>query len=236
MASTTTASSSIKGSSLLTLHLEVGVKALSSAANAAAGNVVSPVVSQVKNHVQNQVQQFVPSWTTEVESTACGAMSVQNRVHYANQQFLNAMEDSSKPVDANSINLLTRPEIIVDKIDLKHPFPIRVDSKIVPSTVSTIELNGLVVTLAKNPDDLPIGLQGIFFDWAPTVATSKGQEKDKENHEEAEQGKEHKIARKSQGEDWRRNNRWEARVVNCLAQVHNKCRSTSNCQVRCFHS
>jgi hypothetical protein len=51
VASTSTSSSSIRGASLSTLPMEIGIKVLSSTAVTAAGNIISPVTTTIHNQV-----------------------------------------------------------------------------------------------------------------------------------------------------------------------------------------
>ena len=182
VASTSASGSSIKGSSLLTLPLEIGVKVLSSAANNAAGNVISPVVGQVQSHVQ----QYVPSWATEVGSTAYGVTGLQNKVESANHQFQNVMEESTRAIEVDAIEPLAEQELVLNDTGPELPFPIHIDSKIASFSENTLETSGTVVSVAKNPDDLPVHLQGTFFGWAMITARLKTQESDKEIQEQKE--------------------------------------------------
>jgi hypothetical protein len=170
VASTSTSSSSIRGASLATLPMEIGIKVLSSAAVTAAGNAISPVTSAI----HSQVRQYQPGLVVrEAASTAYGGSGIQNKIDNANQQYAQTRDvvvESNLPNDAN-YNDLNRQGIIGSDSGPESPFPIRISSKIVPGTGrSTVELGVPTVNLAGAPEDVLYPLLGVYFGWA-TIST-----------------------------------------------------------------
>lgn len=166
VASTSTSSSSIRGASLATLPLEIGIKVLSSAAVTAAGNVISPVTSAV----QHQMSQYQPGFVVhQAASTAYGASGIQNKIDNANQQYAQTRDmllHSDLSEDAKNDDL-GRADIIGSSSGPEPPFPIRISSKIVPGTGrSTAELGVPTVNLAGVPEDVIYPLFGVYFGWA----------------------------------------------------------------------
>jgi hypothetical protein len=170
VASTSTSSSSIKGASLSTLPMEIGIKVLSSTAKTAAGNVISPVTSAI----HGQFSQYKPGFLVqEAGSTAYDATGVQNKIHSANHQYVQTRDMSleSSPTDNANYDDLARPDIIGSSTGPEPPFPIRISSKIVPGTGrSTAELGMPTLNLASPPEDVVYPLLGVYFGWA-SIAT-----------------------------------------------------------------
>lgn len=166
VASTSTSSSSIRGASLSTLPLELGIKVLSSAAVSAAGNVISPVASAA----QKQIRQFQPDFVVQqAASAAYGATGVENKIDKANKQYAQTRDTllPSNPLENAKNDHLTRAEIIGPSSGPEPPFPIRISSKIVPGTGrSSAELGWPTANLAGAPEDVIYPLLGVYFGWA----------------------------------------------------------------------
>ncbi|KAI9838985.1 MAG: hypothetical protein M1819_004193 [Sarea resinae] len=181
VASTSLSASSIKGASLATLPIEIGVSVLSNIATTATGNAVAPVTQAV----QNQIGQYAPSfWTQEAATTAYSASGIDDKLTSANEQYTRAMEVAAKPIaDAAAFDRFSRPDIIGPDAGPDAPYPVRIDSRIVRGTGrSTAELGLPTANLSKNPDDLQVRLSGVYFGWAsitPAIIRPKTAEKEK---------------------------------------------------------
>jgi Riboflavin kinase len=173
VASTSTSGSSIKGASLSTLPIEIGVKVLSSTAITAAENVIAPVASAIQDHL-GQLKQHEPGFLAqEAASIAYDAAGVQNKIDNANQQFRQTRDmvlESDYGNDGN-YDKLTRSEIVGSADGPESPFPIRMSSKLVSGTGrSTAELGVPTMNLAISPEDIDYHLQGVYFGWASISA------------------------------------------------------------------
>ena len=161
VASTSTSSSSIKGASLSTLPMEIGIKVLSTTAKHAAGNAISGAI-------QGQLSQYQPSFL-EKEAAYYSATGVQKKIDNANMQYAKTRDLTleSDPLTTASYEELVRPEIVGSASGPEPPFPIRISSKIVSGTGrSSAELGIPTVNLASAPEDVVYPLFGVYFGWA----------------------------------------------------------------------
>ncbi|MCJ1303262.1 hypothetical protein MMC08_006070 [Hypocenomyce scalaris] len=171
LASTSTSASSLKGASLSTLPIELGVKLLSSTAKTAAGNAVAPITTAV----QSQISQYQPDfWTTEAGKVAYGVSGVQERVGSANQQYDKARDMSMVPVAFGPYDQYDRPDIVGDPSGPQPPYPVRLDSNVARGTGrSSKELGMPTANLSLPPDDLRVRLSGTYFGWASISSKAK---------------------------------------------------------------
>jgi hypothetical protein len=173
VASTSTSGSSIRGASLSTLPIEIGVKVLSSTAITAAGKVIAPVTSTIQGQL-SQLKQDGPGFLVqEAGSIAYNAADVQTKIDNANQQFRQTQDMVLELDHGNTENYdkLTRSEIIGSAAGPESPFPIRMASKLVPGTGrSTAELGVPTMNLAISPQDIDYHLRGVYFGWASISA------------------------------------------------------------------
>jgi hypothetical protein len=173
VASTSTSGSSIKGASLSTLPIEIGVKVLSSTAITAAGNVIAPVTSAIQGQL-GQLKQHEPGFVVqEVGSIAYNATGIQDKIDNANQQFSQTRDAFLEFGHGNSENYsaLAHSEMIGSADGPESPFPIRMASKLVPGTGrSTAELGIPTMNLAIPPQDIDYHLLGVYFGWASISA------------------------------------------------------------------
>ena len=170
VASTSTSSSSIKGASLSTLAMEIGIKVLSNTAMTAAGNAISPVTSAI----QGQLSQYEPDFLVqEAGSTAYSATGMENRIENANQQYARTGDLIVEPNPSNNAKYeeSVRPEIIGSSSGPEAPFSIRMSSKIVPGTGrSNADLGVPTMNLATAPENIDYHLLGVYFGWASISA------------------------------------------------------------------
>ena len=173
IASTSLSASSIKGASLSTLPIEVGVKLLSTTAVTVAGNAVAPLA----NTVRKQVSQLMPSSPTSVPGVATTAYNVSgadDKIENVNQIFEDTRDLPMSPSDSAAPEHLLRPDIMGDPAGPEPPFPVRIDGKVVRgSGRSTTEIGMPTANLHVIPGDLGTRLSGIYFGWASVSYSSK---------------------------------------------------------------
>ena len=166
LASTSMSASSIRGASLTTLPIELGIKVGSIVANTMAHNAISPVTDTISS----QMQQYVPSSAQSAVTTAYDMTSVQGKIDGLNERFDQKREDFvSSPLGEgdNDISVLDRPDILGDDSGPTDPFPIRLDSKIIQGTGrSTLDLGMPTANLRSSPLDFQARLSGVYFGWA----------------------------------------------------------------------
>ena len=167
VASTSTSSSSIKGASLLTLPIELGVKVLSTTAKTAAGSAAVPITSTVKSQVSN----YLPSWTTELGSEVYHESSVRGEISHTIQNKIQksdrAADTLNNHIDFGPGSVFDRPDVVGDEKGPGLPFPFRIDSKVVRGTGrSSADLGMPTANLSDNPNDLLVRLSGTYFGWA----------------------------------------------------------------------
>jgi hypothetical protein len=173
VASISTSGSSIKGASLSTLPIEIGVKVLSSTAITAAGNVIAPVRSAIQGQL-SQLKQYEPGFLAqEAGSIAYNATGVKNKIDNANQRFGQTRDMALEFDHGNNGNHdeLALSEIIGPADGPESPFPIRMAGKLAPGTGrSTAELGVPTMNLAISPEDIDYHLLGVYFGWASISA------------------------------------------------------------------
>ncbi len=164
VASTSMSVSSIKGASLSTLPIELGVKLLQYTATQVASNAVMPFGNTIRQHVTPYLPSF---WVQEAASTAYGVTGIQDKFDAANDQYDQSRElsmDGSQPAPYVGLN---RPEVIGSSSGPESPFPIRLNSNIVRGTGKSSQEFGMpTANLASIPDDVIAPLSGTYFGWA----------------------------------------------------------------------
>jgi hypothetical protein len=173
VASTSTSGSSIKGASLSTLPIEIGVKVLSSTTITAAGNVIAPVRSAIQGQL-GQLKQYEPGFLVqEASSIAYNATGAKNKIGNANQRFGQTRDMALEFDHGNNGNHdeLARSETIGSAYGPESPFPIRMAGKLAPGTGrSTAELGVPTMNLAISPEDIDYHLLGVYFGWVSISA------------------------------------------------------------------
>ncbi|KAH7388934.1 hypothetical protein BKA64DRAFT_679387 [Cadophora sp. MPI-SDFR-AT-0126] len=162
--SSSTNPGSIRGASLTTLPLELGVIALGTYARNTAGRVVGPVATVV----QNRVQKFMPSWVTQqATSAAYGIMKASGR---DTDKEVNQSRDASTFGSGTSDTTLEGGP--------QTPFPVRFIANSEPARAGAEQFNMPGMALTGIPPNIATGLSGYYFGWArflkqPTMGPSK---------------------------------------------------------------
>jgi len=178
LASTSASGSSIKGASLSTLPLEIGVKIASVVANNTVTNTLSPVIDTAKTYATDQIAQvYHPGFIAQEAMTAAyDSSGVPDRIDNANQQFDNTRDMSYQALEHSTYDALARPDIVGDDSGPRSPFPVRFHGRVVAGTGrSKALLNMPTANLANVPEDILLKYKGVFFGWA-AVSSPKQQE------------------------------------------------------------
>lgn len=171
-ASTSNNPGMLRGASLRSLPLELGIKigamVVNNTANAAAAGVIQPVTTAV----QNTVQPYKLGGLTQMAATgAYNSSGAPETLEEVNQTYEQKRELSYQRAlgDANG------PVSLVGNDDgPEHPFPIRLAGKVVPGTgrgrsefgVPTANLGGVA-------EDTVLRLSGVYIAWAMVAAPMK---------------------------------------------------------------
>ncbi|KAH7324102.1 hypothetical protein BKA65DRAFT_359584, partial [Rhexocercosporidium sp. MPI-PUGE-AT-0058] len=162
--SASTSPGSIRGASLTTLPLELGVIAFGTYARNTAGRVVGPVATVV----QSRVQKFMPSWVTQQAASAVyGAMSPSET---------GANGNSSQSRDQLTFGAGSGDAMLED--GPQTPYPVCFVANSEPAKSGTEQFNMPGMALSGIPGSIAQGLSGYYLGWArflkqPTVGCSK---------------------------------------------------------------
>ncbi|KAK0123903.1 hypothetical protein ONS95_008895 [Cadophora gregata] len=158
--SSSTSPGSLRGASLTTLPLELGVIAFGTYARNTAGRVVGPVASVI----QNRVQKLMPSWVAQQATPAAyGVMKPSDK--QANQ----GQGGSTFGPGTSEITLEAGPQT---------PYPLRFIANSEPAVTGVEQFNMPGMALTGIPANIVQGLSGYYLGWArflrqPTTGNTK---------------------------------------------------------------
>lgn len=176
LASSSTEFSSIRGSSLTTMPLEVGIKIGQIAARQTVSATLAPAATTARSLATSQISQvYQPSLVAQQAMTAAyGASGVQDRIVDMNQHYDNARGASYDPAQTQPYDALDRPDMVGADSGPVSPFPIRFHGRVVPGTGrSKALMNVPTANLAGVPDDILWRHKGVFFGWASVTLPKK---------------------------------------------------------------
>lgn len=176
IASTSTSASSLKGASLATLPIELGVKVAQTAAIKTATTVVAPWAGVVKNRVA--AAPFA-KYSGHAQ-TAWNASHMQERVDTVTEQYkTRQMDAAARPGLDRTVSApaVTRSNVIGLDDGPEPPFPMRVGGVISRGTGQSISpFNMPTANLDDIPSDLLASLPlGVYLGWAKVVPKDKSQ-------------------------------------------------------------
>ncbi|RVX67170.1 hypothetical protein B0A52_08604 [Exophiala mesophila] len=176
LASSSTDSSSVRGASLLTMPVEVGIRVASAMASAAATTALSPVATTAKTYATSQVSRvYQPSAVAQQAfSSAVDRSGVMDRMSDANQQYSTTREASYSALHQDTYDALARPSIVGPDTGPESPFPVRFSGKVIPGTgTSSAQFNLPTANLSGVPDDILFRYHGVYFGWAEVELPKK---------------------------------------------------------------
>ncbi|EXJ84691.1 hypothetical protein A1O3_05361 [Capronia epimyces CBS 606.96] len=168
LASSSTDVSSLRGASLTTMPLEIGMKIASVVANNTVTATLSPVADTARGFVSDQVTQvYQPGFIAQEAMTTAYDSEVQTRIDNMNEQYDQARDGSYSRLEQDTYDALARPDIIGDDTGPAAPFPVRFHGRVVPGTGrSKALLNIPTANLTGVPEDILWRYKGVFFGWA----------------------------------------------------------------------
>lgn len=176
LASSSTDSSSLRGASLLTMPVEVGIRVASAMASAAATTALAPVAATAKTYTSTQVSRvYQPSAVAQQAFTsAVDRSGVTDRFSQANQQYSTSRETSYNALQRDTYDSLARPSIVGLDTGPESPFPVRFSGKVIPGTgASLAQFNLPTANLSGVSEDILLQYHGVYFGWAEVELPKK---------------------------------------------------------------
>lgn len=171
LVSTSTSMGSVRGASLSTMPLEVGMKIGQFVARQAASNAVAPLAGTVTSQVQSMIPWQPSTLAQTAASTAYGmagsaATEQSEAARQRNvEQFMSQLEDE-----------LDQASVIGSDSGPDAPFPLQFTAKVIKGTgKNRRELGMPTANLSGVPDDVMLRLTGAYLGWV-TFVPQKGVE------------------------------------------------------------
>lgn len=171
-ASTSTDPGMLRGASLRSLPLELGIKigamVANNTANAAAAGVMQPVTTTV----QNAVQPYQYGGLTQMAATsAYDSSGAPQRIEAVNEAYEQRRELSHQLALADAEE---GASLVGGDDGPQHPFPIRLTGKVVPGTGRSRREFGMpTANLGDVADDTALRLSGVYVAWAMVAPPKK---------------------------------------------------------------
>lgn len=171
IASTSTDSSVLRGASLRTLPLELGVKVASTIGSTAVMNIISPVVSPVTETIQNQIDKYHPGFVAQQAGMSAYSQSgLEGKVEGVGERVDEARERGYDTFEVIEEGAEVPVEVIGSDEGPEKPFPIKFSGKVVQGTGrGSQELGVPTANLADFPDDIRFRLNGVYLGWACVI-------------------------------------------------------------------
>ncbi|OAP64780.1 hypothetical protein AYL99_00752 [Fonsecaea erecta] len=176
LASSSTDSSVIRGSSLKTMPLEAGIKLATVVGRQFVTATAGPYVQTARQTVTNQLTSvYRPSAVAqEAFAVAYDQSGIQDRFDNMNEQYDTTRDESYSKTDLGEYDALARPSVIGPESGPVPPFPVRFHGKVVAGTGrSRAALNMPTANLTGIPEDVLLRYKGVFFGWATVNLRSK---------------------------------------------------------------
>ncbi|KAI1421665.1 hypothetical protein F5Y12DRAFT_688355 [Xylaria sp. FL1777] len=160
LASTSSDVSVLRGASLTTLPLEIGLKAASVIGNQYVQRVVGPVQTVVQDKMEYLKPEFMKNHAVEVAVTQS----------YIQDQFDNLEENFDAERDVTYISFQNEntngklPDIIGNDSGPEKPFPMKFSGKVVPGTGQSRAMP--TANLSNVAEDMLLRLSGTYIGWA----------------------------------------------------------------------
>ncbi|GAD98595.1 hypothetical protein NFIA_113840 [Paecilomyces variotii No. 5] len=155
--------SSIRGASLSTLPLELGVMALSSTAQTAFSTVVQPVTAAVQNTVHSAAQRALPSTVDQIAASALVDLTgVQDKI----TSVVEGEDDENDDDNRDDTSLTAGGGLPDVSRGPQSPFPIYFVARCEGPAVNQIQFpSGAAMALSGLSDLLARRLYGHYFGW-----------------------------------------------------------------------
>ncbi|KAI1306383.1 hypothetical protein F5Y03DRAFT_140875 [Xylaria venustula] len=159
LASTSSDVSVMRGASLTTLPLEIGLKAASVIGNQYVQRVVGPAQAVVQSKLQYMTPGFIKN---HPDALALAQTSMQDQFDGLEENF-DAERDVSYTPFHDEIALDAPPVVIGNDTGPEKPFPITLDGKVVRGTGQSSAAP--TANLSNVAEDLLLRLNGIYIGW-----------------------------------------------------------------------
>ena len=162
LASTSSDVSVIRGASLTTLPLEMGLKAASAIGNAYAQRVVGPAQAVAKSKIKYMQPEFIKKHPDKLALARAG---IKEQFGDLERNFDAARDVRYSPFhDMRSLD--EPPGVIGNDSGPEKPFPLVFDGRVVPGTGQSEAAP--TANLANVPEDILLRLSGVYIGWAST--------------------------------------------------------------------
>ncbi|KAI1434391.1 hypothetical protein GGR50DRAFT_409480 [Xylaria sp. CBS 124048] len=163
LASISSDASVVRGASLASLPLEVGLKAASVVGNQYVQRFVGPV----QGVVQSRLEKMQPGIVTRSAATIALARSgVEEHFGHLEENFDGARDATYQPFHEQG-PLDAPPPVIGSDSGPENPFPMTFTGKVVPGTgLSRANYNTPTANLSHVSEDLLLRLNGVYIGWA----------------------------------------------------------------------
>lgn len=170
VASTSHSPASVRGASLATLPVEIGLKVASAVGKSQAAGLAQPVTSVV----QSQLGQYQPGFLVQEAGTAAyDSSKVHSKIENMNQRYDQSRDRAYDPIQDESL-IDSGAEMIGPESGPEKPFPIRLEGKVVCGSGRTTELYGIpTANLSGILEDTLLRLNGVYFGWSCILPNSK---------------------------------------------------------------
>ncbi|ETI21015.1 hypothetical protein G647_07358 [Cladophialophora carrionii CBS 160.54] len=176
LASSSTDSSVVRGSSLKTMPLEAGIKLAATVGRQFVTATTGPYVNTAREAVTNQITSvYQPSAVAQqAMTTAYDQSGVQDRLDNMNEEYDIARDGSYNRFEMEEYDALARPAVIGPASGPVTPFPVRFHGKVVAGTGrSRALLNLPTANLTGVPEEVLMRYKGVYFGWAAVSLPKK---------------------------------------------------------------
>ncbi|KZL64224.1 and nb-arc domain protein [Colletotrichum incanum] len=173
VASTSTDASVVRGASLATMPLEIGIKAGSVVATTVVNRYIGPAAAVVQSRAKNiSKAKFVTKHAAHIAYAKSGIEKSGIKTH------VTAYEDQYATTRGAGYNAWQSgdgfqeapPEVIGSDDGPSEPFPIKFDGKVTRGTGrGGMELGVPTANLMDVPEDVRMRMRGVYFGWARVV-------------------------------------------------------------------
>lgn len=177
IASTSTDASVVRGASLASMPLELGIKAGSVVATTVANKYIGPAAAVVQSRTKKlQTAKFVTKHATHIASgkSAIEKSGIKTTVTEYEAQYATTRSRGYAPwQDGDAGFEEAPPEVIGPDSGPVDPFPVKFDGRVVRGTGrGGMELGIPTANLTDIPEDVRMRMRGVYFGWARIVPRS----------------------------------------------------------------
>lgn len=177
VASTSMSASSLRGASLATLPVELGIKAAQTAATTIVTTAVSPFATVVKDRITSAatIMQY-----KDYAQTVWDTSGAQDRIDVVNERYEERMvvAEEQRGLHSSSTEMIrTRSNIVGNEDGPTFPFPVRLNSVVAKGTgEGTTAFDMPTANLDAIPPDVLASFGvGHYFGWAFVIPQDKSQ-------------------------------------------------------------